>query len=304
MLDGILARVTTATTNRHSGTQGMGGNRARAARGRADRRRAQGRPARGRPPFRPPGEPLLALTDGRAPKARVAEAGLRALGRAGRCVAGRPADHAERLGRRGRCRHHHRTGAHRRARLEAHLDREYVESRFNWKKRDPLWVLVLRVHRLARTGDRARGTTTTAAARRGSTTKASPTPRASRPRSCSRMSRSKPSSRVCARRCRPGVGLQAADSHSPKGAGLGFVGAHSSGVESVSMSPSRFAAKAAGARMAELAKTTAALTTRKQQLSPWLGLPSRWSPPYARQRTVHCAADRESGTVDPGRSTS
>jgi hypothetical protein len=26
--------------------------------------------------------------------------------------------------------------------------REYVESRFNWKKRDPLWVLALRVHRL------------------------------------------------------------------------------------------------------------------------------------------------------------
>jgi len=25
---------------------------------------------------------------------------------------------------------------------------EYVESRFAWKKRDPLWVLVLRVHRL------------------------------------------------------------------------------------------------------------------------------------------------------------
>jgi len=27
--------------------------------------------------------------------------------------------------------------------------REYVESRFNWKARDPLWVLVMRVHRLA-----------------------------------------------------------------------------------------------------------------------------------------------------------
>jgi hypothetical protein len=26
--------------------------------------------------------------------------------------------------------------------------RDYVESRFNWKARDPLWVLVLRVHRL------------------------------------------------------------------------------------------------------------------------------------------------------------
>jgi hypothetical protein len=26
--------------------------------------------------------------------------------------------------------------------------RDYVASRFNWKKRDPLWVLVLRVHRL------------------------------------------------------------------------------------------------------------------------------------------------------------
>jgi hypothetical protein len=26
--------------------------------------------------------------------------------------------------------------------------REYVESRFNWKKRDPLWVLALRAHRL------------------------------------------------------------------------------------------------------------------------------------------------------------
>jgi hypothetical protein len=26
--------------------------------------------------------------------------------------------------------------------------RDYVESRFTWKKRDPLWVLVLRVHRL------------------------------------------------------------------------------------------------------------------------------------------------------------
>ena len=26
--------------------------------------------------------------------------------------------------------------------------RDYVESRFNWKRRDPLWVLVLRVHRL------------------------------------------------------------------------------------------------------------------------------------------------------------
>jgi hypothetical protein len=26
--------------------------------------------------------------------------------------------------------------------------REYVESRFSWKKRDPLWVLALRVHRL------------------------------------------------------------------------------------------------------------------------------------------------------------
>ena len=26
--------------------------------------------------------------------------------------------------------------------------REYVESRFNWKARDPLWVLVMRVHRL------------------------------------------------------------------------------------------------------------------------------------------------------------
>jgi hypothetical protein len=26
--------------------------------------------------------------------------------------------------------------------------REYVETRFSWKKRDPLWVLVLRVHRL------------------------------------------------------------------------------------------------------------------------------------------------------------
>ncbi|HET9730430.1 MAG TPA: DUF1802 family protein [Acidimicrobiia bacterium] len=26
---------------------------------------------------------------------------------------------------------------------------DYVESRFNWKRRDPLWVLVLRVHRLA-----------------------------------------------------------------------------------------------------------------------------------------------------------
>jgi len=27
--------------------------------------------------------------------------------------------------------------------------REYLESRFTWKPRDPLWVLVLRVHRLA-----------------------------------------------------------------------------------------------------------------------------------------------------------
>jgi hypothetical protein len=27
--------------------------------------------------------------------------------------------------------------------------RDYVESRFNWKRRDPLWVLVMRVHRLA-----------------------------------------------------------------------------------------------------------------------------------------------------------
>jgi hypothetical protein len=27
--------------------------------------------------------------------------------------------------------------------------RDYVESRFTWKPRDPLWVLVLRVHRLA-----------------------------------------------------------------------------------------------------------------------------------------------------------
>jgi hypothetical protein len=27
--------------------------------------------------------------------------------------------------------------------------RDYVESRFSWKARDPLWVLVLRVHRLA-----------------------------------------------------------------------------------------------------------------------------------------------------------
>jgi len=27
--------------------------------------------------------------------------------------------------------------------------RDYVESRFTWKARDPLWVLVLRVHRLA-----------------------------------------------------------------------------------------------------------------------------------------------------------
>ena len=26
--------------------------------------------------------------------------------------------------------------------------REYVETRFKWKKRDPLWVLALRVHRL------------------------------------------------------------------------------------------------------------------------------------------------------------
>ena len=26
--------------------------------------------------------------------------------------------------------------------------RDYVESRFSWKRRDPLWVLVLRVHRL------------------------------------------------------------------------------------------------------------------------------------------------------------
>jgi hypothetical protein len=26
--------------------------------------------------------------------------------------------------------------------------RDYVASRFNWKRRDPLWVLVLRVHRL------------------------------------------------------------------------------------------------------------------------------------------------------------
>lgn len=27
--------------------------------------------------------------------------------------------------------------------------REYVETRFKWKKRDPLWILALRVHRLA-----------------------------------------------------------------------------------------------------------------------------------------------------------
>jgi hypothetical protein len=27
--------------------------------------------------------------------------------------------------------------------------RDYVESRFKWKRRDPLWVLVMRVHRLA-----------------------------------------------------------------------------------------------------------------------------------------------------------
>jgi hypothetical protein len=27
--------------------------------------------------------------------------------------------------------------------------RDYVESRFTWKRRDPLWVLVMRVHRLA-----------------------------------------------------------------------------------------------------------------------------------------------------------
>jgi hypothetical protein len=27
--------------------------------------------------------------------------------------------------------------------------RDYVDSRFKWKRRDPLWVLVLRVHRLA-----------------------------------------------------------------------------------------------------------------------------------------------------------
>ncbi len=26
--------------------------------------------------------------------------------------------------------------------------REYVETRFNWKQRDPLWILALRVHRL------------------------------------------------------------------------------------------------------------------------------------------------------------
>ena len=81
--------------------------------------------------------------------------------------------------------------------------RDYVESRFTWKRRDPLWVLVLRVHRLAEPLTVAVERRRTAAARRGSTTTGSPTIRRhSRARSCSPTSRSRPSTRASARHSR------------------------------------------------------------------------------------------------------
>ena len=99
--------------------------------------------------------------DRRAPTGRAAQARLRALGRSRRRLARRRS----------------------RSRVQGwadivdvatitepeHLDaldskliwaRDYVESRFTWKRRDPLWVLVLRVHRLDDSAHRCRGTTT------------------------------------------------------------------------------------------------------------------------------------------------
>ena len=69
---------------------------------------------------------------------------------------------------------------------------DYAASRFRWKKRDPLWVLALRVHRLAEPVTIS-WPRSTAAARRGSTSTAS---RTTRPR-CrpSRRSPTSPSTR-------------------------------------------------------------------------------------------------------------
>ncbi len=135
--------------HRDPGAEGVGGDRARAARGRADRRPAQGRAARRRPPLRRPRAPVLALPDRRAPAA--------------------PSCSRPRTGTGSTSRPRHRSARRSRSPGWAdvtdvatisepeHLDAldsksvwtdDYAQSRLKWKSRDPLWVLVLRVHRL------------------------------------------------------------------------------------------------------------------------------------------------------------
>ena len=104
---------------------------------------------RGRPPLRRARAPLLALTHRRAPTARAAEAGVRALDRPRRPR--RPsASRSPSLGWADVVDVATITEPEHLDALDSKLiwTDDYVESRFKWKQRDPLWVLVLRVHRL------------------------------------------------------------------------------------------------------------------------------------------------------------
>ena len=187
-------------------------DRARAARGRADRRRAQGRAARGRPAFRR--RDTGGAGSHRRPSTRRPEllkpayahwvdlADASPVGQPSRCTAGptsstsRPITEPE-----------HVDALDSQAHLGARLRGVAIHVEV---ARPALGARPARAP-ARRARSPSRGTTRTAAARRGSTTTACPTTRlARRPSPCSPTSRSRRSTRASARRCPRSAGRRAA----------------------------------------------------------------------------------------------
>src|SRR6478735_2528398 len=117
-----------------AGIEGMGGRRPRVARRRTDPRRPQRRAPRGRTPLRGAVEPPLAVPHRRTPEGGAPQGAVPPLDRPRVGVGVATITEPDQLDA-----------------IASKLiwTDDYAASRFRWKKRDPLWVLALRVHRLA-----------------------------------------------------------------------------------------------------------------------------------------------------------
>ena len=150
----ILARVTASNTNPSAAARARRNGRRSCTRcSKASRSSTSARAGctRTAATSTSPARAVLALADRRAPEAPSCSSPRTRTGSISptRHRSAQPIT-VHGLGRRRRRRDDHRARAPRRARLASSIwARDYVESRFKWKRRDPLWVLVLRVHRLA-----------------------------------------------------------------------------------------------------------------------------------------------------------